>query len=45
MRSLQEIARNAAASQVIQQMATEEQREAYFDKMLSMSDDELNDMA
>ncbi|WP_083930408.1 YiiX/YebB-like N1pC/P60 family cysteine hydrolase [Chitiniphilus shinanonensis] len=45
MRSLQEIARNAAASHVIQKMSTDEQREAYFNKMLSMSDDELNVMA
>lgn len=45
MRSLQEIARNAAASHVIQQVATEEQREAYFNKMLNMSDVDLNVMA
>ena len=45
MRSLQEIARNAAASHVIQQMATVEQRETYFNKMLKISDDELNEMA
>lgn len=45
MRSLQEIARNAAASHVIQQMSTEEQRETHFNKMLNMPDDELNVMA
>lgn len=45
MRSLQEIARNAAVSLVFQQMVTEEQRETYFNKMLNMSDDELNAMA
>ena len=45
MKSLQEIARNAAASHVMQQLATEEQREAYLNRMLNMSDDELNVMA
>ena len=45
MRSLQDIARNAAASDVIRQVATEEQREAYFNRMLNLSDDDLNVMA
>lgn len=39
MRSLHEIARNAAASQVMQQMRNEEQREAIFNKMANMPDD------
>lgn len=45
MRKSQEVARNAAASHVIQQIASDEQREVYFNKMLNMADNELNFMA
>jgi hypothetical protein len=45
MRTMQDIVRNAAASDVIQQMSTEKKRKSVFSDMASLPDDQLDLMA